>query len=481
MSIKFEAVIGLEVHCQLATREKLFCGCPTDFGAPINQNTCPICLGMPGVLPVLNEQAVDMAIRAGLALGCEIRQRSVFSRKHYFYPDLPKGYQITQYERPILERGGLSIELEDGQRRVIGLTRIHMEEDAGKSIHMDTGATLIDLNRAGHPLIEIVSEPELRSAVEAVAYLKALHEVVRYLGICDGNMDEGSFRCDANVSVRPVGRAAFGTRTEIKNMNTFRGVQRAIDHEILRHIDVIEGGGVIVQETRLWDEAAGRTRTMRSKEDAHDYRYFPEPDLPHLVISTARIESLRATQAELPLAMRERFVRDYGLSAYDAGVLTGEPALVAYFEAAVVAHPNPKGICNWLTSELLGRVDAAKVPTSNVSPGALARLVALIDDETINGKIAKTVFEKMLSTGMSPDAVVDADGLRQVKDGGAVELVVQQVIDANPNQVSQYRSGKLGLKGFLVGQCMKVSGGKLNPSLVNDTLDRLLGPPATGG
>jgi len=474
MSIDWEVVIGLEVHCQLLTREKLFCSCPTDFGAPINSNTCPICLGHPGVLPVLNAEAVEFALRAGLALECQVRERSVFSRKHYFYPDLPKGYQITQYELPILEHGKLFIEPESGAARTIGITRIHMEEDAGKSIHMDTGATLVDLNRAGVPLIEIVSEPEMRSADDAVAYLKALHEVVRYLSVCDGNMEEGSFRCDANVSIRPRGQAKFGTRTEIKNMNTFRGVQRAIEYEISRHIEVIEGGGVIIQETRLWDEGAGRTRSMRGKEDAHDYRYFPEPDLPVLVLDPAQVERLRGTQPELPAAMRKRLVSDYGLSPYDAGVLTAEPVLARYFEAAVAAHRNPKAICNWVTSELLGRVSATAVDACSVTPHGLARLVALIDDATISGKIAKTVFERMMETGRAPDEIVEAEGLRQVTDTSAIEAIVRGVIEANPVQVSGYRSGKVGLKGFLVGQVMKQSGGKANPGLVNELLDRLL-------
>ena len=474
MSIDWEPVIGLEVHCQLLTREKLFCSCPTDFGAPINRNTCPICLGHPGVLPVLNAEAVEFAIRAGLALNCTVNLRSIFARKHYFYPDLPKGYQITQYELPILEHGRLALDLEGGASKTIGITRIHMEEDAGKSIHMDTGATLLDLNRAGVPLIEIVSEPEMRSAEEAVAYLKALHEVVRYLGICDGNMEEGSFRCDANVSIRPRGQAKFGTRAEIKNMNTFRGVQRAIEYEILRHAEVIAGGGVIVQETRLWDEAAGRTRSMRGKEDAHDYRYFPEPDLPVLRLEEAQVEALKASQPELPRAMRLRLVGDYGLSIYDAGVLTGEPVLARYFETAVATHRNPKSICNWVTSELLGRIGAAEVDRCPVRPEGLARLVALIDDATISGKIAKTVFERMLETGRGPDEIVEAEGLRQVTDTGAVEAIVRAVLEANPTQVNGYRSGKLGLKGFLVGQVMKQTGGKANPGLVNELLDRIL-------
>ncbi len=469
----WEAVIGLEVHCQLSTHEKLFCGCPTTFGAAPNVQTCPVCLGMPGVLPVLNAQAVEMALRAGLALDCEIRAHSVFARKHYFYPDLPKGYQITQYELPLLEWGRLTIDVE-GATRDVTLLRIHMEEDAGKSTHLETGATLVDLNRAGVPLIEIVSEPEMHTPDEAVAYLKGLHEVVRFLGICDGNMEEGSFRCDANVSVRRRGETRLGTRTELKNLNTFRGVHRAIAYEIERHIDLIEDGGAVVQETRLWDEGAGRSRAMRGKEDAQDYRYFPEPDLPPLRVEDTQVEALRHTQRELPRAMRARFTADWGLSAYDAGVLTGEPVIAAYFETALAAHRNPKGVSNWLTSELLGRVAPSELETCKVPPAALARLVALIDDATLSGKLAKTVFERMLETGAAPDAIVDAEGLRQVTDVGAIEAVVRQVLEANPGQVAQYRAGKTTVKGFFVGQVMRQSGGKANPGVVNTLIDKLL-------
>jgi aspartyl-tRNA(Asn)/glutamyl-tRNA(Gln) amidotransferase subunit B len=473
MSIRWEAVIGLEVHCQLLTREKLFCGCPTTFGGAVNDHTCPICLGFPGVMPVLNGDAVALALTAGLALDCRVRTPSVFARKHYFYPDLPKGYQITQYDAPILEFGRLAIEV-DGVSRDIGIRRIHMEEDAGKSIHADSGATLVDLNRAGVPLIEIVSEPDLRSADEAVAYLKALHEIVRFTGVCDGNMEEGSFRCDANVSVRPVGQTTLGTRTELKNMNTFRGVQRAVEYEIARHIQVLEDGGRIDQETRLWDEGAGRSRAMRGKEDAHDYRYFPEPDLPPLVVAPERIDAVRDALPELPRAIRRRLVETHGLSPYDATVLTGEPALVRWFEAAVAAHPNPKALCNWLTTELLGRVAVSALATCPVTPERLARLVALIDDQTISGKIAKTIFEKMLVSGDAPDAIIDAEGLRQVTDTGAIEGIVRGVVAANPAQVAQFRAGKTTVRGFFIGQIMRQSGGKLNPALVNEILDRLL-------
>jgi aspartyl-tRNA(Asn)/glutamyl-tRNA(Gln) amidotransferase subunit B len=473
MSTRYEPVIGLEVHCQLLTDEKLFCGCPTRFGAEINAQTCPICLGMPGVLPVLNPQAVDYALKAGLALGCTVNRRSHFARKHYFYPDLPKGYQITQYEIPVLEHGRLEFDV-DGVTISAGIHRIHMEEDAGKSLHADTGSTLVDLNRAGVPLVEIVGEPDLRSVDQAVAYLKALHAIVRYLGICDGNMEEGSFRCDANVSVRPVGQQAFGTRVEIKNMNTFKGIHRALTFEVERQIAVNEDGGTIVQETRLWDDAAGRTRAMRSKEEAHDYRYFPEPDLPPLDVSEARVAEIRATLPELPRARRQRFESAFGLSAYDAGVLTSERALADYFEAAVAAHADPKNLCNWLTTELLGRVPADRIGESPIAPQALARLVALIGEGTISGRIAKDVFEAMFAGEGTPDEIVSKRGLVQVSDAAAIEAVVREVIAKNPGQVEQFRSGKAALKGYFVGQVMKAMGGKANPKLTNEIVDRLL-------
>lgn len=473
MSAGYEPVIGLEVHCQLLTDEKLFCGCPARFGAEVNAHTCPICLGMPGVLPVLNPQAVDFALRAGLALGCRVNLRSRFARKHYFYPDLPKGYQITQYELPILEHGALTFDV-DGEPRTAGIRRIHLEEDAGKSTHAETGSTLVDLNRAGVPLIEIVSEPDLRSVDEAVAYLKTLHAIVRYLGICDGNMEEGSFRCDANVSVRPVGARRFGTRTEIKNMNTFKGVHRAIAHEIERQIAVIEDGGEVVQETRLWDDAAGRTRAMRSKEEAHDYRYFPEPDMPPLEVDRARVDRVAAALPELPRDRRLRFEREYGLSPYDAGVLTAERALADYFEAAARAHGDAKAVANWIGSELLARVPADRVEEAPVRPEALARLLGLIDDGTISGRIAKQVFEAMLAGEGTPDEIVEKRGLKQVTDAGAIERVVREVLANHPKQVEQFRAGKTAVKGFFVGQVMKATRGKANPQLANEILDRLL-------
>ena len=471
----WETVIGLEVHCQLATAEKLFCGCPNRFGQPPNRDTCPICLGMPGVLPVLNPHAVRLALRAGHALGCVVQPRSIFARKHYFYPDLPKGYQITQYEQPILLGGAVDLELDDGRSARINLTRIHIEEDAGKSSHGEGGATLVDLNRAGVPLIEIVSEPEMRSADEAVAYLRALHAIVRYLGVSDGNMEEGSFRCDANVSIRRAGETTLGTRTELKNLNSFRGVQRSIEYEAGRHADLLEHGRAIVQETRLWDDAAGRTRAMRGKEEAHDYRYFPEPDLPALVLTAADEVAATVDLPELPAARRARLVAVTGLSAYDAAVLTAERALADYFEAAVAAHPaNPKGISNWVTSELLARVPADAVAAGPVPPVALARLVGLIDDGTLSGRLAKEVFEAMLAGEGDPDAIVEARGLRQVTDSDAIEVACRAVIAGNPAQLAQFRGGKAQVKGFFVGQVMRATGGEANPGQVNALLDRLL-------
>ena len=473
MNTDFEIVIGLEVHCQLDTREKLFCGCPTTFGAAPNEQTCPICLGMPGTLPVLNAQAVELALRAGLALDCAPQLTSVFSRKHYFYPDLPKGYQITQYDQPIFGLGHLDIKVDNQPARRIAITRIHMEEDAGKSLHGGSGGTRIDLNRAGIPLIEIVSEPEMRSADEAVAYLRALHGVVRWVGVCDGNLEQGSFRCDANVSVRPRGQAELGTRTEIKNMNTFKGAHRAISYEAQRQIDVIKAGGSIVQETRLWDESASRTRSMRSKEDAHDYRYLPEPDLPPLRLEDTQISSIHRGLPELPQARRSRFKREYKLSEYDAAVLTSEREIAEYFEAALAIHRAPKVTCNWITSELLGRLEGS-IGDAPVSPTDLAGLLARIDDGTISGKIAKTVFNAMMNGEGTADEIIKAKGLRQVTDASAIDAVCRDVLANNPAQVAQFRAGKIQLKGFFVGQVMKAMRGQASPQVVNQTLDTLL-------
>ncbi len=476
----WETVIGLEVHCQLATAEKLFCGCPNRFGQPPNLDTCPICLGLPGVLPVLNRQAVDFALAVGAALGCTAHPQSVFARKHYFYPDLPKGYQITQYDRPLLTGGAVPVDAEDGSVRAVPLTRIHLEEDAGKSTHDATDATLVDLNRAGVPLIEIVGEPALRTPEEAGDYLRALRAIVRYLGVSDGNMDEGSFRCDANVSVRRRGATTLGTRTEIKNLNTFKGVQRAIAYEAARHVDLLEAGQSVTQETRLWDDAAGRTRGMRGKEEAHDYRYFPEPDLPVVELSAAELRAAAEGLPELPAARRARFVDALELTPYDAGVLTAERALADYFEAALAAHPsNAKGVCNWITSELLARVPAGDIATGPVAPVDLGRLVALIDDETISGRIAKQVFDHMLAGEGAPDAIIEARGLRQVTDTAAIEAACRAIIAEHPDQLAQFREGKTRVKGFFVGQVMKATRGKANPQQVNALLDRLLAEDAS--
>ncbi len=473
---RFEPVIGLEVHAQILTESKLFCACSAQFGAAPNSHTCPVCMGMPGVLPVLNRRALELALRTALATGCEIPPVARWARKNYFYPDLPKGYQISMYEAPLAVGGAITIEGSDGARR-IRLARIHMEEDAGKSIHdAHDEASLVDLNRAGVPLMEIVSEPDIRSPAEASAYLRALRAILTYLGACDGNMEEGSLRCDANVSIRPRGSTELGTRTEIKNMNSFRNVERAIDFEIRRQIDVLETGGRIVQETRLWDAERGVTSPMRSKEEAHDYRYFPEPDLPPLRVDRAWLEGLRADLPELPTARRDRFVRDYGIPAYDAEVLTARRDLADYFEQAVAAHANAKAISNWVMGDILRlvrerRLDDALVITDwPVAPEALAKLIALIDDGTISGKIAKTVFEDMVACGSDPAEIVTAKGLTQVTDSSAITAAVEGVLAQHADKVAEYRGGKEKLFGFFVGQVMKATGGKANPQAVNEIL-----------
>jgi aspartyl-tRNA(Asn)/glutamyl-tRNA(Gln) amidotransferase subunit B len=475
--MQWETVIGLEIHAQLATRSKIFSGASTAYGASPNTQACAIDLGLPGVLPVLNAAAVEMAVRFGLATGCTIAPMSVFARKNYFYPDLPKGYQISQYELPVVASGSVTIDLDDGGSKRIGVTRAHLEEDAGKSLHEGfEGVSGIDLNRAGTPLLEIVSEPDLRSAREAVAYMKKIHSLVRYLGICDGNMQEGSFRCDANISVRPMGRQALGTRAEIKNINSFRFVEKAIEYEIERQIDVLESGGSVVQETRLYDPVKGETRSMRSKEEANDYRYFPDPDLLPLVIDGASIERLRATLPELPDAKRARFIAEHGLSAYDAAVLTVSRELADYYEAVVAALAGVEGAgklaANWVMGELSGALnrDGVDIATSPVDPAQLAGLLTRIADQTISGKLAKTVFEAMWAGEGDADAVIEAQGLRQVTDSGAIEALVDSVIAANPNQLAQYRAGKDKLFGFFVGQVMKASAGKANPEQVNALL-----------
>jgi aspartyl-tRNA(Asn)/glutamyl-tRNA(Gln) amidotransferase subunit B len=474
----WEAVIGLEVHCQLSTKSKIFSGAATAYGADVNTQADPVTLGFPGVLPVLNADAVQMAVKFGLSVDAQIAERCVFARKHYFYPDLPKGYQISQYELPIVFNGHLDIELGDGVTKRIGITRAHMEEDAGKSLHENfVGVTGIDLNRAGTPLIEIVSEPDIRTAAEAVAYLKKLHQLVVYLGICDGNMQEGSFRCDANVSVRRKGTEKFGTRTETKNVNSFRYVEKAIEYEIERQIEVIESGGKIVQETRLFNPDTGETRSMRTKEDANDYRYFPDPDLLPVVVTTADIERIRDAMPELPEAKRNRFVEQYGLPKYDAGVLTAEAALADYYEAVVKASKADAKICaNWVIGDLLGLLNkqGLTLETSPVSAAALAGLVARIADKTISGKIAKEVFEAMFAGEGSADEIIKAKGLVQITDEGAIAAAIDEIIAKNPGQVAEYRGGKDKLFGFFVGQAMKATQGKANPEALNRLLKEKL-------
>ena len=472
--MEWETVIGLEIHAQLATKSKIFSGASTAYGAAPNTQACAIDLGLPGVLPVLNQDAVRMAAMLGLAIGAEVARRSVFARKNYFYPDLPKGYQISQYELPVVQKGRMTIDLDDGGSKVIGITRAHLEEDAGKSLHEDFhGRSGIDLNRAGTPLLEIVSEPDMRSAKEAVAYMKKLHQLVVYLGICDGNMQEGSFRCDANVSVRPKGEPKFGTRAEIKNLNSFRFVERAIEFEIERQIDLIESGGKVVQETRLYDPDKGETRSMRGKEEANDYRYFPDPDLLPLVLDDAFIDAARAALPELPDVKKQRFTAQYGLSAYDASVLTTSRELADHYEATVAAlGSEPKLCANWVMGDFSAFLnkDNRDIADSPVDAAQLAGLLRRIQDRTISGKIAKEVFEAMWAGEGDADAVIEKRGLRQITDTSAIEKVIDDVIAANPDQLAQYRAGKDKLFGFFVGQVMKLSKGKANPQQVNDLL-----------
>jgi len=474
--VSWEAVIGLEVHVQINTKTKAFCGCSTRFGAEPNTQTCPVCLGMPGQLPVLNIEAVHKTILTGLAIDADINLISRFDRKNYFYPDLPKGYQISQFPLPLVEHGHLMIPTSGGEKR-IGITRIHMEEDAGKSLHEGLeGVSHIDLNRSGVPLMEIVSEPDMRSSEEAVAYLKQLHQLVRFLDVSDADMEKGQFRCDANVSVRRSGEP-FGTRTELKNLNSFRFIRQAIEHEINRQIELIEDGGTVIQETRLYDASRGETRPMRGKEEAHDYRYFPEPDLPPLVIQQKEVDAIRAGMPELPSQMRRRFETEYGLSAYDADVLSQSRELAAYFEDVVAAHPSDAKRCaNWVANELLGRLkeNGTEISGSPVSSRSLARLLDRIADNTISGKIAKDVLDAMLETGKDADRIIEEKGYRQITDTAAIDGIIRQVMDEHPAQVAQYRAGKDKLIGFFVGQVMKATRGQASPGLVNQRLKELL-------
>ena len=481
--MRFEPVIGLEVHAQLATLSKIFCGCSTRFGAEPNTQVCPVCLGLPGVLPVLNKKVVEYAVKMGLAVNCSIREKSIFARKNYFYPDLPKGYQISQYEIPIVEGGTLTILVEGGEKTV-HLTRAHLEEDAGKSLHEDFhGATGIDLNRAGTPLLEIVTEPDMRSAAEAVAYAKALHALVRWIDICDGNMQEGSFRCDANVSVRPAGSDKLGTRSEIKNLNSFRFLERAIEFEVRRQIEILEDGGRILQETRLYDPDRDETRSMRSKEDAHDYRYFPDPDLLPLEVSERWIGEVRAAMPELPQMKRGRFVAQYGLTPHEAATLTGSREMADYFEQAAhgAAGAQSAKLCaNWIVGNLSARLNESglEIAAGKVGPRALRGLVDRIADGTISGKIAKDVFDAIWSAEArdenAADQVIAAKGLKQISDSGEIEKIVDQVIAANPQLVADYRGGKEKAFNALVGQAMKATKGKANPQQVNEILKRRL-------
>jgi aspartyl-tRNA(Asn)/glutamyl-tRNA(Gln) amidotransferase subunit B len=471
----WEVVIGLEIHAQLATKSKIFSGSATAYGAPPNSQSDLVDLAYPGVLPVLNAEAVRMAVKFGLSIGAEVARRSVFARKNYFYPDLPKGYQISQYELPVVKQGKLAVMLDDGTVKTVGITRAHLEEDAGKSLHEGLAhASGIDLNRAGTPLLEIVSEPDMRSGKEAVAYMKKIHTLVRYLEICDGNMQEGSFRCDANVSVRPRGREKFGTRAEIKNLNSFRFVEKAIHYEVARQIELLESGGTVVQETRLYDSDKDETRPMRSKEEANDYRYFPDPDLLPVQIDESFIDAVRATLPELPDDKAARFARDFALSPYDAGVLSASRELGAYFEAvtASIGTGHAKLAANWVMGELSSALnrDNLEIGRSRVPPGALSGLLARIVDQTISGKIAKEVFEAMWSDGKSADAIVEAKGLKQITDSGAIERVIDAVIAANPKQLADYRSGKVKLFGFFVGEVMKATESKANPAQLNELL-----------
>uniref|UniRef100_B8HPE9 Aspartyl/glutamyl-tRNA(Asn/Gln) amidotransferase subunit B n=1 Tax=Cyanothece sp. (strain PCC 7425 / ATCC 29141) TaxID=395961 RepID=B8HPE9_CYAP4 len=479
---QYEAIIGLETHCQLKTATKIFCNCSTEFGAEPNHHVCPICMGMPGVLPVLNQTVLEYAVKAGLALNCQIADYSKFDRKQYFYPDLPKNYQISQYDLPIAEHGWLEIELVDAQgepvRKKIGITRLHMEEDAGKLVHGGSerlsGSTfsLADYNRAGVPLCEIVSEPDLRSGVEAAEYAQELRRILRYLEVCDGNMQEGSLRCDVNVSVRPVGSDKFGTKVEIKNMNSFNAIQRAIDYEIERQIAQLEAGGRIVQETRLWDEASQQTISMRVKEGSSDYRYFPEPDLTPIEVSEEQLDQWQLQLPELPAQKRHRYESELGLSAYDARVLTDDRPVALYFEATVAQGANPKQAANWIMGDITAYLKTEKLAITDLplSPTGLAELIGLIEAGTISSKIAKDLLPELLAEGGSPKALVEQKGLTQISDSSALAGLIDQVLQDHPQELAQYRAGKTKLQGFFVGQIMKRSGGRADPKLTNQLL-----------
>jgi aspartyl-tRNA(Asn)/glutamyl-tRNA(Gln) amidotransferase subunit B len=482
MPVNYEAVIGLECHAQLLTHSKLFCSCSTKFGEAPNMNTCPVCIGLPGALPVLNRVAVYLAIRAALGLNCRVNPESQWARKNYFYPDLPKGYQISQYDRPIAQHGFIEISV-GGAKKKIGVQRVHMEEDAGKSLHEgfpdSSRTTYLDFNRSGVPLIEIVTDPDIRSSAEAHDYLTRLKEILEYLEVNDGNMEEGSLRCDANVSVRRVGEEKFGTRTELKNINSFRFVQKAIDFEVNRQIEVIESGGRIVQETRLWNSAEERTVSMRSKEEAHDYRYFPDPDLPLLVVDRELIKHIERSMPELPESRRRRFVAEYALSEYDAGVLATTRSLAEFFEEAAKLSGLPKAAANWIMGDLLrfykdSNTDLKDLSASPVKPKMLADMIGLVEKGTISGKIAKTVMEEMYTTGKSPQAIIEEKGLVQISNVDEIEAIISKVIQDNPKTVEQYRQGKTGNFGFFVGQVMKATGGKANPQTVNEVLKKRL-------
>jgi aspartyl-tRNA(Asn)/glutamyl-tRNA(Gln) amidotransferase subunit B len=479
---KYEAVIGLETHCQLSTATKIFCNCSTEFGMDPNHNVCPVCMGMPGVLPVLNETVLEYAIKAGTALNCKISEYSKFDRKQYFYPDLPKNYQVSQFDLPIAEHGWLEIELIDDAgkpvRKRIGITRLHMEEDAGKLVHggsdrlSGSSFSLVDYNRTGVPLAEIVSEPDIRTGQEAAEYAQELRRILRYLGVCDGNMQEGSLRCDVNISVRPVGQEKFGTKIEIKNMNSFNAIGRAIDHEIERQISVLESGGSLYQETRLWEEGSQRTISMRIKEEASDYRYFPEPDLTPIEVSAEKLAQWKAELPELPAQKRHRYETDLDLSAYDARILTDDRAVAEYFEATLAAGAPAKLSANWIMGDVTGYLNSKKLEIGAIAltPTALAELIGLIEANTISSKIAKDLLPELLTQGGSPKTLVEAKGLTQISDAGALETIIDELLAAHPNELEQYRAGKTKLQGFFVGQMMKKTGGRADPKLANQLL-----------